>query len=62
MNEDLAGPLEGPESFRVLEALSCYRSLILNHFDTKWDKNNHSQSKFTGGGGAPVDIPVGLDI
>ena len=29
------GPLKGPRSSRVLDALSCYLSLILKHSDTK---------------------------
>ena len=32
--------LKGPGSSRVLDALSCYLSLIIKHSDTKWDKKN----------------------
>ena len=47
-----AAGVKGPGSFRVLDALSCYSSLICRYSDTKWDTNNHSRSKWGGGGGA----------
>ena len=54
------GPLKGPGSSRVLDALSCYLSLIFRHSDTKWDwKNIYSRSKFRGASMiAPPPPPV----
>ena len=37
---------EGPGSFRVLDALSCYLSLIFNYSDTEWETKNVMRSKF----------------
>ena len=42
-------PAQGPGSSRILDALSCYLSLILKPSITKLDLKKHSQSKFRGG-------------
>ena len=45
------GPLNGHGSSRVLDALSCYLSLILKHSDTKRDTKKHRSTSGGGGGG-----------
>ena len=66
------GPLKGHGSSEVLDALSCYLSLIFKHSDTKWNTEKHSRSGgvffFLGGGGGrrgllpppppPLDPPL----
>ena len=44
-------PLHGPGSFRVLNILSCYLSLIMKHYDTKMGSKTQTLMDFFGGGG-----------
>ena len=51
----MQGSLKGPGSCRVLDALSCYLSLISKHSDVKWDfKKEHN------GGGCLLRPPLDL--
>ena len=38
--------LWAPEALGVIDALSCYLSLILKHADTKWDKTKTYSIEF----------------
>ena len=44
------------EALRVLDALSCYLSLIFKHSDTKWDTKNIVDQIL--GGGVPDAPPL----
>ena len=59
------GPLKGPGGSRILDALSCYLSLILKHSDTKRDWKKYSRSNFRGDAcllRPPMDPPLTLMI
>ena len=51
------GPFKGPGSSRVLDALSCYLSLIFKHPDTKWKTKKYDQNGGGGGGETPAAPP-----
>ena len=46
------------EALGVLDALSCYLSLILKHSDKKWETRKHSRSFFFWGGGGRLVRPL----